>query len=76
MPDADMPGKWLAAQLCFKIDQLAFRAATVEPTMFDSGYACRIISAVFEALERVDQHGCNGVVADNSNDPAHVQPPD
>jgi hypothetical protein len=51
--------------------QLAFGAAARQLAVVDGGDAGRVIAAVFEALERIDQMARDRRSPEYSDDPAH-----
>ena len=69
--DADQPGERLAREFLFQILQLAFGAAPRQHAVFEGGDAGRIIAAIFEALERIDQERRDRFAADDSDNAAH-----
>ena len=74
--DADRAVERLALQPALEIDQLAFGAAAAELAVLDGGDAGRVIAAIFEPLQRIDDQRRDRRVADNSNDSAHDACPD
>ena len=70
--DADRAVERLALQAAFEIDQLAFGAAAGELAALDGGDAGRVIAAIFEPLQRIDDERRDRRVADNSNNSAHA----
>src|SRR5262249_30343173 len=71
MTDADLPTERLAIETIFERAQFAFRAPALQHTFFKGRYTGRVIAAILEALESVDQLACNRLVPENSDDPAH-----
>jgi hypothetical protein len=71
MANADVAAERLTLQPRFQRAQLAFGAPTAKHTMVEGGNTRRVVAAVFEALERIDQLACNRLGSQNSNDPAH-----
>ena len=69
--DADTAFERRRFQPGFEIDQLALGAAAVEMAVFDRGDAGRIIAAIFEPLQRVDDQGRDGLLADDADNSAH-----
>ena len=56
MADADRARERLATELRFQILEFAFGAPRVDcPTLLERRDACRIVAAVFEALEPLDE---------------------
>ncbi len=53
--DADRAGERLARKPLLEIFEFAFGAAARQHAVFERGDAGRIIAAIFEALERIDQ---------------------
>jgi hypothetical protein len=43
----------------------------IEPAMVDGGDAGRIVAAIFEPLQRIDDQRRNGRAPDNPDNPAH-----
>ena len=62
----------LAAQPRFEVAQLALGAAARQRAVLERGDAGRIIAAIFEALERIDQLARDRLTAENSDNPAHA----
>ena len=71
MADADRAGERLARQPRFQILQLSLRAPPREHAMLERRHARRIIAAIFEAPERIDQLRRGRLAADDSDDAAH-----
>ncbi|OWK20157.1 hypothetical protein AJ88_33990 [Mesorhizobium amorphae CCBAU 01583] len=71
MADADRAAERLVLQQAFEIDQLAFGAPAAKFAMFDGGDAGRVIAAVFEPFQRIDDERRDLLLADNSDDTAH-----
>ena len=69
--DPDGAFERLAGKLRFQILELAFRAPPRQHAMLERGDAGRIVAAIFEALERVDEQRRDRLVADDSDDAAH-----
>ncbi len=69
--DADIAAERLALEPRFQGAQLAFGAAARQHAVIERGDAGRVIAAVFEALERIDQMARDRLAPENSNDPAH-----
>jgi hypothetical protein len=71
MANAGIAGERLGGQLFFESVQLAFGAAAGHRAMVERGDAGRVIAAIFEALQRVDQLARDRRIPENSNDSAH-----
>ena len=69
--DADRALERLARELAFEVAQLAFGAPAREVPAFERGDAGRVIAAVFEALERIDELHRHRLTAENADNPAH-----
>src|ERR1700730_1578207 len=77
--DADRAGQRRHAESRLEIDQLALGAAAVDVAVDQRGDARRVVAAIFQPLQRLDQQRRDGRFADNSDDAAHgriVQPND
>jgi hypothetical protein len=70
--DADRAGKRLTRELCFQILELAFGTPPRQRTFLQCRYASRIVTAVFEALERIDQLWRDRLVSNYSDNAAHL----
>ena len=73
--DADRAVERLVLQPAFEVDELAFGAAAGKFAALDGGDAGRVIAAIFEPLQRIDDERRDRRVADNPNDSAHVAQP-
>ena len=71
MADAGRARKRLGFQLQLEIAQLAFGAAAAEMAVVDGGNASRIVAAIFEALQRIDELLSDRPLAEDANDAAH-----
>src|SRR5262245_26504295 len=71
MPNADRAAQRLALELLLEVAQLAFRAPPLERGAFERGYAGRIVAAIFQTFERVDEMFSNGLTTENANNAAH-----
>ena len=69
--DAGRAHQRLGLQLQLEIAQLAFGAAAAEMAVVDGGDAGRIVAAIFEPLQRVDQLLSDRPLAEDANDAAH-----
>src|SRR5581483_11808382 len=70
--DAARAVERLALQSRFEIAQLAFRAPAREMATFERGDAGRVIAAVFEPLERVDELCRHRLASENADNAAHA----
>ena len=61
----------LGPKLLLEIAQLAFGASPREMAVLDGGDASRIVTAIFETLQRVDKLLRDRPFAENANDAAH-----
>ena len=57
-----------------KIFQLALGTAARDDAMFERGNTGRIISAIFQALESLDDLTRNRLTPENTNNAAHIEP--
>src|SRR5690606_22534874 len=73
--DAGEARQRLVAQLAPQIGELALGAAPLDRTAVDRRDARRIISAIFEPLERVEQPVRHRMAADDTHDSAHGRSP-
>ena len=69
--DADGAGQRLDAEPRLEIHQLAFGAAALDVAVVQGGDAGRVVAAIFQPLQRLDQQGRDGRFADDSDDAAH-----
>ena len=65
------PMQRLALEPLLEIAQLAFGAPPAELAVLDGGDAGRIVAAIFQPLQRVDQLFSNRTFAEDANDAAH-----
>ena len=72
MTDAGMALERRILQSRFEIFELAFGAAAIEAIAFQRGDARRIIAAIFEALERINQLFGDRSAPENADDAAHA----
>src|SRR5690606_25667218 len=70
--NADSTRQRLHAELGRQISQLPFRATTSDLARFESGYPCAVISAVFQALERINQSTGDWRITNNAYNTAHA----
>ena len=73
--DAGVPGERLGEQPAFEVAQLALGAAALEMAVLDGGDAGRVVAAIFEPAQRVDEVGRDGLLPDDSDDAAHGSNP-
>src|SRR5205814_7815804 len=59
----------------FKIAQFAFGTSACKPPAFERRHARRVIAAVFQALERIDQLRSHRLAAENPDNSAHGRTP-
>ena len=71
VPNAGRALKRLARELAFEVAQLAFGAPAHEAAGFQRGDARRVIAAVFEALERIDELHRDRLAAEYADNSAH-----
>ncbi len=69
--DADRAVERLALEPAFEVAQLALGAAAGQVTALERGHACRVIAAIFEALERIDELHRHRLAAEYADNPAH-----
>jgi hypothetical protein len=69
--DANGSLEWLALQPVFKVAQLAFGTPPGQAASFERSNARRIVAAVFEALERIDQQRCDWLATEYADNSAH-----
>jgi hypothetical protein len=72
MSDAGMPRERFGFQSRFEIFQFAFGAAPLETVAFQGGDPCGIVTAVFEALERIHQLLRDRTASENADNAAHA----
>ena len=70
--DADRSAEQLARELYFQIFALAFRTPSRDGSLLKRGDAGRIVAAVFEALERIDELPRDRLTADDPDYP-HIR---
>ena len=71
MADADQPVQRLRLQAALQIDQLSLGAAAPQIAVLDRRHAGRVITAIFQPLQRIDDQRRDRRLADNSNNSAH-----
>ena len=69
-----VPGQRLRAEPRLEVDQLALGPAAVDVAVDQGGDARRVVAAIFQPLQRLDQQGRDGGLADDSDDAAHGMP--
>ena len=69
--DADRARQRLAAEPRLEVHKLALGAPALDVAVDQGGDAGRIVAAIFQALQRLDQQGGDGSLADDSDDAAH-----
>ena len=74
--DADQPAERLAAELALQVDELAFGAPARQFAMLDGRDAGRVVAAVFEPLQRLDEQRRHRRVADDPDYSTHAVCPD
>src|SRR5579862_6567049 len=72
MANADIAGERLKFEAARERAELAFGAAARKRAVIERSDAGRIVAAVFQALERIDQMAGDGLSPDDSDDPAHA----
>ena len=72
MADADGAGERLAREPRFEIAQLALGAPAGELSVLQRGDAGRVVAAVFEPLERVDERARDRLTSENAHNSAHA----
>src|SRR5262249_16129040 len=70
--DADRAGERLAREPGFEIAQLALGTPACTMPGFGSGDTGRVIAAIFEPLERIDEQAGDRFAAENSYNSAHA----
>ena len=70
--DADHARQRLFRKSLLQVEELSFRPATVHRAIVDGGYTRRIVTAIFETLQRIDKPFSNGLGSDNSDNSAHI----
>jgi hypothetical protein len=73
--DADGAGERLARESRFEIAQLALGMPAGKASVFQGGDAGRVISSVFEPLERVDERARDRPTSENAHNSAHGERP-
>ena len=73
--DADRARQRLAAEPRLEVHKLALGAPALDVAVDQGGDAGRIVAAIFQALQRLDQQGGDRRLADDSDDAAHVRFP-
>src|SRR5215472_12672206 len=71
MPNADHPLHGFAVEPPGEVDELAFGASALDPAVDQGGDAGRIIAAVFETAQPLQQPRCNRILGDDADNPAH-----
>jgi hypothetical protein len=68
---AGRAGQRLVGEKPFEVEQLALGTAARELAVDDGGDAGRIIAAVFEAFQRIDEAAGNRLVSDDTDNSTH-----
>jgi hypothetical protein len=71
MTDADSATERLAIETILEGAELSFRTPAAKHAFLKGGDTGRVVAAIFEALERIDQLARNRSVPENSDDPAN-----
>jgi hypothetical protein len=71
MPDARFAAERLGRQPLLKRGELALGPPPLKARAVERGDARRIIAAIFEPLQPLDEPGRDQLRAENSHDPAH-----
>src|SRR5689334_10387444 len=69
--DADRAAQRLAVEPVFQRAQFALRPPAAKNAFFKRGDSGRVVAAVLETLERIDELARDRLGTDNSDDPAH-----
>src|SRR5262245_21380126 len=72
MTDADCALERIALEPCLEVAQLAFSAPAGQLPAFQRGDAGRVVAAIFQPLERVDQRASDRLTSENANYTAHA----
>ena len=72
MADADHAVERVALEQRFEVGDFALAAAPFDMAVDDGRNASRIIAAVFEPLEAVDQERCRGLRTDHTENATHA----
>jgi hypothetical protein len=73
--DANSPGKGVRCEPALKVDKLADRAAPRQQTAFEGCDAGRIISAILEPLQRIQNGSKSRALPDKPDNPTHCPSP-
>ena len=71
MCDPDIAGRIIAFQHGYQIGELAFCPAAHERAIVDRANPGTVITAIFHALETIDQPVCHWLIADDPDNSAH-----
>ena len=71
--DADAAGQRVGLQQRFQIGQLALGAAALDPAIHQGGDAGRVIAAIFQPTQSLDQRRGDLALANDADDAAHVR---
>ncbi len=74
MTDTGQSGQRLSCEALLQIPELAFGAPAFEMAVFDRRNARRIVAAIFQPLQRVDELTRNRLTPENSDNSAHAVP--
>src|ERR1700751_2073039 len=72
MADTDIARERIGAQTRLEVFQFAFGATALQAIAFQRRDAGGIVTAIFQALERIDQLLGNRPASQNADDPAHA----
>ena len=73
--DADRARQRLGAEPRLEIDQLALGAAALDVAVDQGGDARRVVAAIFQPLQRLDECAHNRLPSENAHDPTHCLVP-
>jgi hypothetical protein len=71
MADTGQTGQRLTSQPVLQVSQLAFGPSALKVSVLDRRDTSRIITAIFEPLQRIEQMPGNRFPSENSDNPAH-----
>src|SRR5205807_2717239 len=75
MADADRARQRLAPKTRLEVHELAFGAPALDMAVDQGGDAGRVVAAILQAPQRLDQQGSDWCLADDSDNAAHVSFP-
>jgi hypothetical protein len=71
MPNPDCALKRIVLQSAFEVAELSFRSPARQLSVFQGRHPSRVISAIFQAFERIDEMRRDRFATEYADNPAH-----